>query len=63
MDRIGRLEGKIDEVQKSVHNIDVTMAKNTESLIAHMKRTSLLEKLIFMSLIGLATLALAVLTR
>lgn len=63
MDRIERLEGKIDEVQKSVHSIDKTLARNTESLIAHMSRTKLLEKIVIMTLVGLATLGLAVLHR
>lgn len=61
MDRIERLEGKIDDVQKSVHNIDKTLERNTESLIQHMSRTKLLEKIVFMTMVGLATLALALL--
>lgn len=64
MDRkLERLESKIDAIQESVHNIDKTMAINTESLIAHMSRTKLLEKIVFMTLVGLGTLGVVLLSR
>lgn len=46
MDRFDKIESKLDKMNESLHNIDVSMARNTESLEQHMKRTDLLEKLI-----------------
>lgn len=37
-------EAKIDKILEKIHSIDITMARNTASLEAHMKRTDLLEK-------------------
>lgn len=38
-----RIEKKIDKISEDVVDIKITMARNTESLIIHEKRTSLLE--------------------
>ena len=34
---------KLDEIVKSIHNIDKTLAVNTAQLTEHIKRTNLLE--------------------
>lgn len=44
MSDIRRLEDKVDKIQASVHNIDVTLAKQHSSLAEHMRRTQLLEQ-------------------
>lgn len=39
-----RMEAKVDEIQKDIGEIKVTLAVNTESLKLHMQRTELLER-------------------
>ena len=39
-----RIEKKIDQIQESIKNIEVTLAVNTASLQTHIKRTDLLEE-------------------
>jgi len=50
MDRIERIEQKVDEVQKSISNIDVTLAEQHVSLKEHMRRTDLLERVMLIVL-------------
>lgn len=38
------IEQRLDEIQKSLHSVDKTMALNTEQLAEHMRRTQLLEE-------------------
>lgn len=59
--RFDSIENKVDTIQKSIHSIDITLAEQHVSLKEHMRRTSLLEKLIFLTLAALGALALAVL--
>lgn len=44
--RLDRLEDKIDNINDTMVSIEVTMTKNTESLIHHMRRTDANEELI-----------------
>lgn len=39
-----RMEAKVDEIQKDIGEIKVTLAVNTESLKLHMQRTEILER-------------------
>lgn len=41
--RIARIEDKVDDVQRTVGSINVTLAAQHESLKEHMRRTQLLE--------------------
>ena len=41
--RLDRIESKVDKVDERINFIDRTLAVNTESLIQHMRRTSLIE--------------------
>jgi len=43
-DRIVRIESKLDKVVDHLGSIDVTLAKNTVSLIDHIARTEILEE-------------------
>jgi len=43
-DTVNIIDLKIDNIDSRVSSIDQTMALNTQSLIAHMKRTELLEQ-------------------
>lgn len=61
--KLEKIECKVDKIQESVHNIDVTLGRQHESLLAHMKRTNLLEKLVFMTLAAFGALAMAVLRK
>lgn len=45
--RLNKIENNLEAVKKSVHNIDITLAVNTASLKEHMKRTLLLERIVF----------------
>lgn len=38
------IEGKVNEIQKSIHNIDITLAEQHVSLKEHMRRTKMLEE-------------------
>lgn len=42
--RLDRLEEKLDKLVDQLHELNITMAKNTESLIIHEKRTDLSEQ-------------------
>ena len=42
--RLQVIEGKIDTVIEKLHEMNVVLAKNTESLIIHEKRTDIAEK-------------------
>ena len=42
--RLARIEDKLDKVVEKIGSIDVTMARNTEQLAEHMRRTELLEE-------------------
>lgn len=44
--RLDHIDQKLEKMADSLHNIDVSLARNTASLQEHMKRTDLLEKLI-----------------
>lgn len=57
------LDEKVDAIQESVHGINVTLAKQHVSLVEHMKRSDMLEKLVFLVMAGLAGLAVVVMTR
>lgn len=59
--RLDNIEAKVDNIKDSIHSIDITLAEQHISLKEHMRRTSLLEKLIFMTLAALGALALVVL--
>ena len=41
-----RMEKKIDLILEKVHSIDLTLVKQHESLVHHIKRTNLLEETI-----------------
>lgn len=43
-DKFKRIEDKIDRIETSINQIDKTLARNTDSLEFHIKRTNLLEK-------------------
>ncbi len=61
MDKHEVILKKIESIDESIKNIDVTLAKQEEQITHHIKRTDLLEKLIFMTLAGLGALGLALL--
>lgn len=42
--KLDKIEGKIDKLIDQVNEVNVTLAKNTESLILHEKRTDLAEQ-------------------
>ena len=42
--RFDRIEQKLDRVQDAISRIDVTLVKQHESLVHHIKRTELLEQ-------------------
>ena len=44
MDRIDKVENKIDVILEKIHSIDKTLERNTASLELHMKRSDALEK-------------------
>jgi hypothetical protein len=43
-DRLSRIEEKLDKLTDKLHETNVTLARNTESLIIHEKRTDLAEQ-------------------
>lgn len=43
-DRLDRIDGKLDKAVDHLASIDVTLARNTDSLQAHMARTAVIEK-------------------
>lgn len=43
-DRLNRIEGKVDKIVEHVSSIDVTLAKQHESLKDHIRRSDLLEQ-------------------
>lgn len=46
-DRLERIESKVDKIIDHTSSIDVTLARNTDSLVAHMARTEIIEKALF----------------
>ncbi len=46
-DRLERMESKIDKIIDHTSSIDTTLARNTDSLVAHMARTEVIEKALF----------------
>jgi predicted nuclease with TOPRIM domain len=42
--KLERIEDKIDHIQEKISSIDVTLAKQHESLEIHIKRTNILEQ-------------------
>lgn len=53
------LHAKIDKIEASVHNIDITLAAQHATLQEHMKRTKLLEKFMFIVIASIFALAFA----
>lgn len=43
-DRLARIEEKLDTITEKLHDTNVILAENTQSLILHEKRTDLAEK-------------------
>ena len=43
-DKLIKIEEKIDKISDKLHEIHVTLAENTQSLIVHEKRTDIAEK-------------------
>lgn len=44
MDNVKRLEDKLDKIDSRIDNIDITLARQSEILDIHIKRTNLLEE-------------------
>lgn len=61
--RLERIEEKVDRVENNINNINITLAAQHQSLLAHMKRTDTLEKILFTMIVGIVGLAIEVLRR
>lgn len=44
--KLNRIEDKIDKISDSIGSINITLAKQHQSLDEHMRRTELLEKIV-----------------
>ena len=63
MDRLGRIEDKLDKVLEKAGNTDVTLAKQAVVLEEHVRRTEALEAIVMpiKNKVDLATLSIKIL--
>lgn len=59
--RLERIEEKLDSVHGHISDINITLVKQHESLVHHIKRTDSLEKLVYVVIAAFLGLALKIL--
>lgn len=56
--KLDKLSKTVEELKHSTHNIDITLAKQNTSLEEHVRRSALLERMVFMAYAAIGALAL-----